>query len=287
MTPMQQNNTGAHAYAKGTGGGTPADNERYQDGEERNEYPPEPIPPPIPGPPPVPEDHPDMKKYEKELEKYWNEHNPWQDEVNRIDVAEAKRRADVFFEDYDKFKPYPKEWKEEKKPGVNSYNIQMYHLNREEIQELDEGSMFFVESAVNIGPAVMGTVTLFNQDKYCTYRYIGVGMSKSILPIDKTHSKGIVENVFAPKDFENIFFNGSAVVGATGQGGSIGKNDDLNLPVLSYTQDAQSTTGGGIGGSVQWYKAEVNEWIDGEAPIDWGNTLWDKLMPSDSVEYYM
>ena len=48
--------------------------------------------------------------------------------------------------------------------------------------------------------------------------------------------------------------------------------------VLSYTEAVQSTTGGGVGISGQYFIADVGKWIYDEAPIEWGGTFWDKIM---------
>ena len=75
---------GAQGYNYGTG---------MNDGGV--EYPPEPSPEPMPQPPPVPNDHPDLEDYEAEAGKYWDEHDAWEDEVEKLNgvVQEAEEAA--------------------------------------------------------------------------------------------------------------------------------------------------------------------------------------------------
>jgi hypothetical protein len=149
----------------------------------------------------------------------------------------------------------------------------MYNASFDEIQELEEGSMYFVEHSMSYGPSflngVYGKVILFDQDKYCAYEYRGIGVGKSQFGIEGMFAQGIVRNVYDPEDFEGIFINGTADTAFSGVSGSIGYDFNDKRPVISNTQGAVAAVAFSLGGSIQYFNRISNGWVYDVAPIDW------------------
>ena len=168
---------------------------------------------------------------------------------------------------------------QEEKANPNDYNIAMFNFGKADPILLEDGQMYYVEGSVSGFGGSLGMVILFDREKYCIYRYQGIGFGKG-LTVDAVQSKGIVSNVYEVADYCGHFINGSCTLMGLGKAQSIGWKED-GSPVVANT--IANSGWGSFGISYQYYGAFSEDWIYREAPIDWmikqGQTLWNNAGP--------
>ena len=176
-----------------------------------------------------------------------------------------------------------KEVAQEDNKNPNDYNIKMFNLGLETPVSLQDGQWYFVETLRSIGVGsrsyVEGEAILFNETHYAFYEIKGLSLSKSLLPlpVNEVSTSGVVSNVYQPKDYEGPFLNVAGGVFITGKSFSIWSSVEHG-PVTAESKKYQEFFGS-LGWSLLHYKtSNSKEWIEGSAPIIWGDTYWDMIL---------
>ena len=167
------------------------------------------------------------------------------------------------------------------KPNVK--HIQMFQKDESVPHKLRKGEYYFVEETAVLGNMVVGHTVLFDEDKYAEYQYVGLAIGKSIVPSDHLWVKGYVNNVYDVQDYEGPFFNMAAGIGPVGASASLGYNKNRKAYVVAGSEVAQQIFAG-LSMSYQDYKCSTTDWVYDEAPISWGDTLYDQAFGNYSPE---
>ncbi len=151
---------------------------------------------------------------------------------------------------------------------ANDYNIELAFEG--DAPELEDGEMYFIDLSGNVGTGigyVKGKAILFDKDKYCIYEYWGIGGSVG-LPLTAASSTGVVTNVYGVLDYTGVFVNGTGGVSDDGTSKSLGANTNRGGYVIQESTDID-VLGETLGTSIQMYNTSQDDWIYGEAPINW------------------
>jgi len=165
----------------------------------------------------------------------------------------------------------------------NTKHIQMFQKDESLPHKLRKGECYFVEETSVVGNMVVGHTVLFDVDKYAEYQYVGLAIGKSIVPSDHLWVKGYVNNVYDVQDYEGPFFNMAAGIGPFGASASLGYNKNRKAYVVAGSEVAQQIFAG-LSMSYQDYKCLTTDWVYDEAPISWGNTIYDHAFGNYSPE---
>ena len=156
----------------------------------------------------------------------------------------------------------------------NLQHIQMFNKGETHPHNLRDGEYYFVEETSVIGNIVLGHTVLFDEDKYAEYQYLGLAVGKSIVPADHLWVKGYVNNIYQVQDYEGPFFNMAAGIGPFGASASLGYNKNRNVNIVAGSEVAQQIFAG-LSMSYQNYHCFTPDWVHDEAPITWGDTIYD------------
>jgi len=176
-----------------------------------------------------------------------------------------------------------------KRDKPNKELVDMFNYGYEKPYTLKDNEFYYVEEATIIGLityGVLGRVILFNEDKYAQYYYYGFNLAGSLIAVPYNHiwTRGIATNIHKVSDYTGKFGNFSSVAAASGSSISIGKNDEGEWVRADSDAMEELFPSGSTGVSFQWYESETEDWIYDKAPIEWADTVWDKLLYPHPME---